>query len=521
MPAKAQEDSGTVRLGKYELLAELASGGMATVFVARHVGVGGLERLVVIKRVHPHLLRLPSFSEMFRDEARVASLVRHPNVVPLLDVVDSDGELLIVLEYVESVSLAALMRHAQAHHHRLPVAVAARILADILAGLHAAHEAKDTRGRGLSVVHRDVSPQNVIVGVDGVSRLIDFGIAKAAARATETTGGTLKGKLAYMSPEQTRGASLDRRSDLFSAGIVLFEALTGQRLFHSDGSDNTHVLLDILLEPIPDPSSLAPEVPPALDAVVQKALERVREDRFQTAVEFQEALSAALTPASAGEVAAVVGRFSGVAITRQRDELRAVLEGLAPPRVHFGASGAVVPRLSDGDSAVASTVLAKSVETPSMRVVTETNPRLRRVRGVAFAALATFACFVAVTMVLASRRTEGSTGQTALTVDTAPPPSPPSGSAAPPEASAAAEADREAPVESGGLDAGSETAQSPSAARPVTKGRGGHPARGRPVAPVTPAPSSAPAAATAPAASSPPPLAPSSDLHNENPYVVH
>ena len=179
------------RLGQYEPLVELASGGMATVYVARQVGAAGFERLVVVKRVHRHLLKDREFYDMFRDEARVASLIHHPNVVSVTDVVESDGELFLVMDYVESCAVSTLQKNVRDAGARLPPAVAARIVADALGGLHAAHEAVDMRGERLDVVHRDVSPQNIIVGVDGTSRLIDFGIAKAARRVTETKSGSM------------------------------------------------------------------------------------------------------------------------------------------------------------------------------------------------------------------------------------------------------------------------------------------------------------------------------------------
>jgi serine/threonine protein kinase len=339
------------RFAKYEILAELATGGMASVYVARQVGspglVPGMERLVAVKRIHPHLLKLPQFREMFQDEARVASLIRHTNVVRLLDIGDDGGELFLVLDYVESVSLASLLRDAVGAKISFPPRVAARIAADALLGLHAAHELTDARGRALDVVHRDVSPQNILVGVDGVTQLIDFGIARASVRAAETTGGVIKGKLAYMSPEQAKGVPLDRRTDLFSLGVVLFEALTGRRLFTADGSDGSNVLLNVLLEPIEPPSRVAPGVPPAVDAVVERALERVREERFQTASEFHDALAAAVPPASAREVAEFLDRCSGHYVRRRRDELRRILEELGEPGFSRTKD---IPRLS-GDPA--------------------------------------------------------------------------------------------------------------------------------------------------------------------------
>ena len=316
--------SSTARLGEYELLFELASGGMATLYVARHV-VTAVERLVAVKRVHRHVLAVAGIQAMFRDEARIAALIRHPNVVRVLDVVEHDGELLIVLDYIESVSLAALGQTARSAGERLPAPIVARVLADALAGLHAAHEATDVRGEPLAIVHRDFSPQNVLVGIDGISHLIDFGVAKAAARITSTESGVLKGKFQYMSPEQARGTDIDRRSDVFSAGVVLFEAVTGALPFGNDASDPSAILLRIVLDPIPKASSLAPGVPPALDDVLDRALERVRDERYQTAGEMLHALVAAVPPASHADVQAYVESRCSAAITERREQLKRAL----------------------------------------------------------------------------------------------------------------------------------------------------------------------------------------------------
>jgi serine/threonine protein kinase len=374
------------RLGKYELLAELATGGMATVYVARHLGVPGVERLVVIKRVHQHLLKASQFREMFHDEARLASQIRHANVVRLLDVLDDEGELLLVLEYIESIALSALLRRVVVAGERLPPAVASRIVADTLLGLHAAHETKDVRGRDLEIVHRDVSPQNVIVGVDGVSHLIDFGVAKATSRVSETTGGVIKGKLAYMSPEQAKGAVVDRRTDVFSAGIVLFETLTGKRLFSDTGKDGSSVLLDILLEPIEAPSHVVSGIPKALDGVVEEALERVRDERFPTAAAFHDALVKAVPPASPKEVAEVVERFAGDTLRARRSEILRILEGLTEPLLKL-ARPINVPVIESGDEGE---IVATSAAT---KVVAVMEPiAAKRSRAPTVAALLALAC---------------------------------------------------------------------------------------------------------------------------------
>ena len=223
---------------------------MATVYLARLSGVGGFQRFVAIKRLHPHLAREPEFIEMFLDEARLAARIHHPNVVPILEVGASEEGYYLVMEYVEGDTLARLLARS-AQTGRAPARpVGLRVIIDMLAGLHAAHELKDDDGKPLGIVHRDVSPQNVLVGVDGSSRLTDFGVARATSKLSTTRTGQLKGKLAYMAPEQARGAKdIDRRADVFAAGVVLWEVLACRRLFKGDGEADT--LNKVLNEPIP------------------------------------------------------------------------------------------------------------------------------------------------------------------------------------------------------------------------------------------------------------------------------
>jgi serine/threonine-protein kinase len=274
-------------LGEYSLLTKLASGGMATVYIAKKTGVAGFERLVAIKCCHPHLRDDEEFVNMFLDEARLAASIRHPNVVATLDV--SDGEYLyLVMEYIEGCSLGNLFKHAAKSGRTLPPAIAVRVMIDTLLGLHAAHELKDSDGNPLGLVHRDVSPQNVLVGVDGVSRITDFGIAFAQARATVTQEGRIKGKFSYLSPEQAKSQPVTRRMDLFSAGTVLWEALTGRPLFRR--KDDASTMSAVLTGVIPQPSTVNRALPPGLDAVVMKALQRNPDTRYQTAAEFAEAL---------------------------------------------------------------------------------------------------------------------------------------------------------------------------------------------------------------------------------------
>ena len=220
-------------IGRYALYAEIAAGGMATVHLGRLIGAAGFTRLVAIKQLLKNYARDPEFVAMFVDEARLAARIRHPNVVPTLDVVATGGVLLLVLEYVQGESLSRLLHQSVLRADLPSPAIVGSILAGALHGLHAAHEAKNEKGELLELVHRDVSPQNLLVGVDGVTRVLDFGVAKAVGRLGVTRQGVIKGKLAYMAPEQIDGV-VTRRSDVFSAGVVLWEALAGRRLFSGD-----------------------------------------------------------------------------------------------------------------------------------------------------------------------------------------------------------------------------------------------------------------------------------------------
>ncbi len=291
-------------IGRYEIVRRIASGGMATVFRARVRGVDGFSRAVAIKLCHPHLREDPAFVAMFLDEARIASSIHHANVVATLDLGREDS-LYIVMEYVDGGRLSDLLRPKGAPMQRIAAPIALRIMLDALAGLEAAHEALDERGQPLLIVHRDVSPQNILVGRDGVTRVADFGIAKAAARASVTATGQVKGKLAYMAPEQLRGAPIDRRIDVFAAAIVLWEMLTGRRLFAADSeAEVTGRVLNAQIEP---PSAHAPDIPPALDAALLRALSRTVEDRTASARAFADELEqCGVTIASSRAVAALV-----------------------------------------------------------------------------------------------------------------------------------------------------------------------------------------------------------------------
>jgi eukaryotic-like serine/threonine-protein kinase len=287
-------------LDRYELWSELASGGMATVYLGRLRGERGFARPVAIKRLHKHIAKDPEFVAAFLDEARLAARVRHPNVVSTLDVLDRDGEIFVVMDYVHGESLARIRAKIAADGKKIPLSIAGAIASGLLQGLHAAHEAKDEHGTPLAIVHRDVSPQNVIIGADGVARVVDFGVAKAEGRLQSTTEGAVKGKAAYMAPEQINGRA-DRRTDIFAASAVLWELLTGRRLFL--GNSTAETLANVLAARVPPPRSIEPSISEALEELVMAGLDPIPDRRFATAREMDQALKRCLPIASTFDVA--------------------------------------------------------------------------------------------------------------------------------------------------------------------------------------------------------------------------
>jgi serine/threonine protein kinase len=304
MVALAKYGEHPSSVGRYALFKEIAAGGMASVYLGRLLGTQGFTRTVAIKRLHPQFAKDPPFAARFVEEAQLAASIQHPNVVPTLDVVQEGGELFLVMEYVRGETLSQLLRKTR----ELPLDVTVGIMTGVLHGLHAAHEAVDHEQRPLGIVHRDVSPQNILVGVDGVARVLDFGIAKATTTSSVTQDGQLRGKLRYMSPEQCLGSAVDRRADIFAAGVVLWEALTGRELF--SGDDPAVIIRRVLEETIPPPSSLVRSLAPEADAVVLRALDRARERRFQTAREMAIALEEALPAASPRRVGDFVAKVA-------------------------------------------------------------------------------------------------------------------------------------------------------------------------------------------------------------------
>jgi serine/threonine-protein kinase len=314
-------------LGRYRILGAIAAGGMGTVCVAKVGGVGGFERKVAVKILHPHLAMDEDFVAMFLDEARLAARIHHPNVVATLDVMETP-ELAIVMELIECAHLGALVRRSVREGGRLPSAVVLRIVLDALAGLAAAHELKDDEGTLLGLVHRDVSPQNILVGADGVTRLTDFGVARAESRLAATRDGSLKGKLAYMAPEQIIGAPIDQRADLFAMAVVLWEALAGQRLFAADS--DAEITARVSSAPIPRISAIVPELAP-LDAVLAQGLARDPSTRFGTAREMLAAIEdAGVSIATTRMVASTVERVALDVLDQMRSVSGLSVQALTP-----------------------------------------------------------------------------------------------------------------------------------------------------------------------------------------------
>ena len=303
-----REHVGDLLAGRYVLDRALASGGMATVYLGCVVGDGGPARTVAIKRVHPSLAVDTRCTAMMLDEARMASRISHPNVVPILDVIREEDEIMLVLEYVHGVTASQLAWEG-ASQTAIPPAIATAILVGALRGLEAAHTATDTSGKPMGLVHRDVSPQNIMIGLDGAARVIDFGIARALGRAEVTTGTELRGKVAYMAPERLRGQKTDLRVDLWSAGVVLWELVSGRKLFQAD--DPIEVAVKVCTGAIPQTGH------DALDTVLERALARDLEERFRTAAEMADALAGALPPATNQDVAAYMKKGCGLLLDAQ------------------------------------------------------------------------------------------------------------------------------------------------------------------------------------------------------------
>ena len=310
--------SAPTRVGAYEILLPIASGGMATVYLARHHGVGGFEREVAIKFLHAHL-RGSSQETDFLEEAKLAARVRHPNVVNVLDVGISEDGPYLVMEYVEGDTLSGLLRSGGL---RPPLPTLLRILCDSLGGLQASHELRNDKGFPLGLVHRDFSPQNILVGTDGVGRLTDFGIAKAASRLTFTEIGTVKGKVGYMAPEQLRGTTVDQRCDVWAAGVVAWEIFAGRRLY--EFRDLREIAARLTTEPPPLLRTIEASISPDVERVVASALTIEPSARCATAGELRRGLAQAATLADQEQVAAFVREATEGKLEERRFRVQSV-----------------------------------------------------------------------------------------------------------------------------------------------------------------------------------------------------
>jgi eukaryotic-like serine/threonine-protein kinase len=323
IPGSHAPSLSAAHIGKYRLIAELGHGGMAEVFLAVVKGPAGFNKLVVVKQIRPQLAEDPEFLGMFLDEARLAARLSHPNVVQTNEVGNEGNRYFIAMEYLEGQPLNRVI-HRLSRAEGLPLAMHLRVIIDVLSGLHHAHELTDYDGTPLGVVHRDVTPHNVFLTYDGQVKVVDFGIAKAMNSSAETRTGVLKGKVAYMAPEQARGERVDRRADIFSVGVLLWEAATGKRLWK--GVPDITILQRLLSGDIPAPSTLRPEVLPGLEHICLRALSNRREDRYATAAELQAELEAFLEDIGSRANSREVGKLVGQHFEADRAKIRALID---------------------------------------------------------------------------------------------------------------------------------------------------------------------------------------------------
>jgi serine/threonine-protein kinase len=285
--AKEDEEIGAdgLRFGKYTLVDRIAVGGMAELFLARQAGLEGFEKTIVIKRIRPHLSQQSAFVKMFLNEAKLAAQLNHPNIVQIYDLGKVGDAFFIAMEYLAGRDMRRIIPKAEMMGIEFPLVYALRIASSVCEGLYYAHHRTDFQGKPLHIVHRDVTPENIFVSFDGTVKVLDFGIAKAACQVEQTRAGEIKGKISYMSPEQCTGKPLDHRSDLFSLGVVLYEWITGYKLF--TGENEAAIIRSITDGTIHTPSYFKPSIPEAVERILMKALAKDREERYQTAWEMQ------------------------------------------------------------------------------------------------------------------------------------------------------------------------------------------------------------------------------------------
>jgi eukaryotic-like serine/threonine-protein kinase len=442
-PARSR---GSTSLGRYRLIARLGTGGMAEVYLAVAQGAMNVNRLVVVKRLRDQQADDESSRTMFLNEARLAARLAHPNVIQTFEAGTEAGSYFLAMEYVDGQPLSRVLNALKRSQRRMDPRLAARICADALQGLHYAHELTDFDGTALQIVHRDVSPQNIMLTYDGVVKIVDFGIAKAAGTA-QTEHGVFKGKVAFMAPEQLVGGLIDRRVDVFAAGIVLWEAVTGRHLMADETPAKT--IYNLMNKQIPRASEVCSDIPPALDDVLARALERDVDRRYGSAREMRDALEGFIASAGGINAEAIGSLVAGLfAETRERvqKEVRTQLAVLSLGRqsdpalqisphvsgTHLREGGATLVDLSD-----ATVVRTASTSGGSYRVVTTATgvspaSRTRRIAMVVWIAVTLGAVGVSGLALSRSQRTATppwpivaaptSAPVSALTVATAPPP---------------------------------------------------------------------------------------------------
>ncbi|APR84855.1 serine/threonine protein kinase [Minicystis rosea] len=340
MTAASSGGSGGNSLGKYRLIAELGHGGMAEVFLAVVRGPAGFNKLVVIKQIRPQLAEDPEFLGMFLDEARLAARLSHPNVVQTNEVGQEDERYFIAMEYLEGQPLNRVIHRLQ-KGGGFPLAMHLKVVCNTLAGLHHAHELTDYDGTALGVVHRDVTPHNVFVTYDGLVKVVDFGIAKALNSSSETRTGVLKGKVAYMAPEQARGERVDRRADIFSVGVMLWEAATGKRLWK--GVPDITILQRLLAGDIPTPRSVKPDIPEKLEAIILKALSQQRDDRHASAADLQLALEGYLEESGERIHERDIGKLIALNFEADRAKIKTIIDEQLRARPTVDVQPAALP----------------------------------------------------------------------------------------------------------------------------------------------------------------------------------
>ncbi len=427
------------RIGRYEVLGQLATGGMAEILLARLSGPSDFKRAVVIKRILRQYAQTSSFVAMFLDEARTIASIRHPNVVQVQDLGEDGGDVFLVLEYVAGENLSSVLRRATSEGKRLEPALVAHVIAEACAGLHAAHELVSESGQHQNLVHRDVSPQNIFVAYDGHVKLLDFGVALTEGRLARTEAGDVKGKFEYMSPEQANGERLDRRSDIFAMGIVLYELGTGRRLFKRASANRA--LEAIMKEPVIPPSRLVDGFPPALELATMRALAKKPEDRYATAAEMRkDLLEIARSVTSPVEsMAEHMQRWFPKRIAEKEELLRKVRDGAEVTRVPSAEvdENVRIPQVPDHPAPV-------PVPVPVNVPVPVPVPEVPRRLGLVLTAITALA-MVATATALASRSSSPPSARADDSLASAPPtalptvlPTPTAIPTAPPSASASA-----------------------------------------------------------------------------------